>query len=322
MKKITLLTIAVAFFAGLTAQNVLFNNWPLVTHANQGAGGQHASALDTNLHSTYGFRCANTSTGVTFRVAEEFTVTGTGWVCDSIIFYSYQTGSSTTSTITMMDFMIWSGAPDGPTSTIVYGDSLQNRLDATSFSGIYRSRTVDLQNNQRPIMRVAHKFVPALTLVPGTYYVDWRTAGSMTSGPWVPPVTIAQVVSTGDGLQKNGGTWANVNDQKSNQPQGLPFIIKGTGVGINEVGGVASVDIYPNPMVNNATVAINFSQAGMNISDISFVVFDMVGKEVIRMENLSSQRFTIERGNLSAGMYLFQVVNANGVLKTGKITVE
>jgi hypothetical protein len=305
------------FCCGVFAQMVLHDNGPMVTHPNQGAGGAHVAQLDTNMHYVYGFRCANLApTG--YRCADDFTVTGGGWVVDSVICYTYQTGSTQTSTITDFDFMIWNGVPNS--STIVYGDSMTNMLDQTSFSGIYKARSFDLLNNQRPIMRVAHKAMNC-TLSPGTYFLDFRTAGTLASGPWAPPITILATAVTGDGLQNVGGVWNNVVDSKNGDPQGFPFVIKGTTVGINEINPVHNVSLFPNPMTTSATVAIEFNQAA-NINDFSFVVYDVVGKEVMRYNNLTSKKFEITRGDLGAGMYLWQVESATGVLKSGKLNVE
>src|SRR5687768_1015950 len=101
MKKSTLFLTLLAAVIGLNAQ-VLHNNGPLVTNPGGGFGGADASVLDTNFHSTYGSRNANIN-NTTYRVAEEFVVPSTGWILDSVIFYQYQTGSTTTSTITTLD---------------------------------------------------------------------------------------------------------------------------------------------------------------------------------------------------------------------------
>lgn len=317
MKKITLgLTLFTAL--GLNAQ-VLHNNGPLVTHPGGGFGGSDACALDTAYHSTYGSRNANVN-NTTYRVAEEFVVPSQGWVLDSVIFYQYQTGSTTTSSITTLDFIIWNGTPDA--STIVYGDSNLTYIDGNTFSNIYRSRTVDLLNSQRPIMRVSHKFTPALTLTAGTYYIDWRAFGSLSSGPWVPIIESGNVW-TGTSLQKVGMTWQTPTDAKSGEGMGFPFILKGTVAnGVDDLSGVASVDVYPNPVVDNATIAINFSIQNPNLSEISFVVYDLLGKEVKRINNLSSHKFNVSFSDLSSGMYMYQVVSPKGVLNTGKVTKE
>ncbi|MBK8434866.1 MAG: hypothetical protein IPL28_27770 [Chloroflexi bacterium] len=45
------------------------------------------------------------------RVSDQFTVTdAVGWTLTGLTFYSYQTGSTTTSTITEVNYNIWDGS--------------------------------------------------------------------------------------------------------------------------------------------------------------------------------------------------------------------
>ena len=59
----------------------------------------------------------------------------------------------------------------------------------------------------------------------GTYWVAWQTDGTLSSGPWAPPVTILGQTTTGNGQQSiTGGPYAPVSDVGG---QGFPFIIEG-----------------------------------------------------------------------------------------------
>lgn len=320
MKKSTLLIMALVLGMAMSAQ-VLVSNGPFVTHPGQGAGGANYSAMDTNLY-TYaagilGFRASNTSTGVVYRVADDFTIpASTTWSIDSIIFYGYQTGASTTSTITQLDFVIWNGLPDQ--STIVYGDTTMNLLDQTSWANCYRGVHYDLLNVQRPIMRVAHN-LPGTQLGPGTYYLDWRYAGTLTSGPWANPIAIPNQAVTGDAMQKGGTAWNNI--MNNGNGQGLPFVIKGTVVGsVAENGGVVNMNVWPNPVTENAQFGINLAN-GANISDFNFAILDVLGKEVVRMDKLTSGHFTVNCIDLPAGVYVYQLSNASGVVHSDKFNV-
>ena len=71
-----------------------------------------------------------------------------------------------------------------------------------------------------------HTCSAGVHLPPGTYWVDWQAAGSLASGPWVPPVTILGQTTTGDAKQQVTGTWGPVLD--GTYPQGLPFVVRGT----------------------------------------------------------------------------------------------
>jgi hypothetical protein len=163
---------------------VLYDNGTLVTHPAGGAGGANASAVQTGLgNSTYGFGHA-ISAGL--RMADDFTVPAGGWNISTITFYAYQTGSTTTTTINNVNLRIWDGQPGA--SNIVFGDDTTNRLAGSSFSNIYRVLDTGLLDTARPIMA---DVVTVNTILPaGTYWLDWQTGGTLTSGPWAPPVTI------------------------------------------------------------------------------------------------------------------------------------
>lgn len=205
----------------------LWNNGPFITHPTGGAGGNAASAVQTNLQmSTYGFNANHAaSPGNYYYFADDFTVTGT-WNLQTITFYGYQTGSTTTSTFTGVYVRIWNGPPNAG-GTVVWGDLTTNRLQSTNWSNVYRVLDTDLTNTQRPIMRIIAD-VSGCVLSAGTYWIQWGYTGSLTSGPWGPPITILGQTNTGNALQATTTGWTQLIDSGANAPQGLPFIIDGT----------------------------------------------------------------------------------------------
>jgi len=163
------------------------------------------------------------STG--FRVADDFSVPVGGWTIDDIVFFAYQTGSTTASTITAINFRIWDGVPG--VGNVVFGDTATNRLLSSSWSNIYRVLDTALTNNQRPVMSVTAD--AGVFLAAGTYWLDWQVGGSLSSGPWAPPISILGQATTGNGLQFNptAGTWGNLLDTSTGTIQGLPFQLIG-----------------------------------------------------------------------------------------------
>ena len=104
----------------------LHDNGPLVTHPGGGAGGANTTALQTALGlSTYGF---GNQASAGNRIADDFTVGGSGWLVTTVVFIGYQTGSTTTSTFTSVNLRIWDGPPNDPTSMVVFGDTTTNRM--------------------------------------------------------------------------------------------------------------------------------------------------------------------------------------------------
>ncbi|MEW6470538.1 MAG: T9SS type A sorting domain-containing protein [Bacteroidota bacterium] len=298
----------------VNTQAVLVDNGPLVTHPGQGSGGADVSALISPLTS-FGY---NNSFSTLRMIADNFTVSGT-WDVDSLIFFNYQTGSSTTSTLNGLYVAIYNGNPMSG-GQIVWGDTVTDVFDGTYWSGIYRAQDVDLLNTQRPIMKVYHAPVTC-NLSAGTYWVAWRTSGSLASGPWVPPITYTSQTTTGDGLQYTGGTWVSVADGTTGDQQGFPFILKGTMTGIEESPFIKTFALYPNPATTALTVQLTTSSE-IKVSDLSFVVYDMLGNEVSRTNGLSNT-FTFDCTSLSSGMYIYKIVDGgNTALKSGKFSVQ
>jgi hypothetical protein len=207
---------------------VLFDNGPLVNGFGTGVGGADESILQSvSLGMTtlgFGHQVLNDN-----RVADDFTVpAGDTWDITQITFFAYQTNSSTTSTMTAVNFEIWDGIPGA--STLVFGDMATNRLMSTSWSGIYRvSETSTGTSTARPIMANVCSPMAPLQLTSGTYYIAWRTDGTLSSGPWAPPVTIDGMSTTGNGLQSLAGAAYNpALDGGTSTQQGFPFIIEGS----------------------------------------------------------------------------------------------
>jgi hypothetical protein len=202
---------------------VLYDNGPLVTNPGGGAGGADVSALQTGIGmDTYGFGYQQSAGN---RVADDFTITGGGWFIETITFFGYQTGSSTTSTFTAMNLRIWDGPPDNPASMVVFGDTTTNVMTSSVFSNIYRTLDTSLTATDRPIMAntvTVNTFLPT-----GTYWLDWQANGTLASGPWAPPITILGQTTTGNALQWTG-SWAAAVDGGLFTPQGFPFVIEGS----------------------------------------------------------------------------------------------
>ncbi len=204
----------------------------LITHPGAGAGGGDESRLQsTSLGmGTLGFGAQQT---VPNRIADDFVVPAGGWDVNAISFYTYQTGSTTTSTFTGMTFQIWNGPPNVGGSAVVFGDTTTNRLSSTAFTNIFRVTETTIGGSTRPIMAVTASGL-TINLPAGTYWLDWALTGSLASGPWAPPITITGTAVTGNGLQfttpmpPTPGAWAAAVDGGTGTPaQGFPFTIEG-----------------------------------------------------------------------------------------------
>ena len=213
-------------------REVLFDQSEMVTNPGAGVGGADVSALQGN-QTTYG---PNVSNGLNYAVADDFTLTGASTI-EEIEVYSYQTGSSTTSTYTGMYVEIYDGNPMSG-GQVIWGDRTTNLMTSTAFTGIYRTTSTDLTNSQRPIMSVTASGLN-IELEAGEYWMSYTLEGTLTSGPWAMPRVIPGEMTTGNGLQDQAGTWATLIDDGSGTAYGIAMKISGSGNGgpVPPVGG-------------------------------------------------------------------------------------
>ncbi|NJN45036.1 MAG: hypothetical protein HC806_10165 [Anaerolineae bacterium] len=117
-------------------------------------------------------------------MADDFTVTdANGWDIQTFTFFAYQTGSTTSSTITAVNYRVWDGSPSDPGSVVVFGDTTTNQLIGSTWTNSYRvSEATSGTAVDRPIMSVVASAGGGFHLSPGTYWVDWQVDGSLASG--------------------------------------------------------------------------------------------------------------------------------------------
>jgi hypothetical protein len=213
-------------------REVLFDQSEMVTNPGAGVGGADVSALQGS-QTTYG---PNVSNGLSYAVADDFTLTGASTI-EEIEVYSYQTGSSTTSTYTGMYVEIYDGNPMAG-GQVIWGDRTTNLMTSTAFTGIYRTTSTDLTNSQRPIMSVTASGLN-IELEAGEYWMSYTLEGTLTSGPWAMPRVIPGEMTTGNGLHDQAGTWATLIDDGSGTAYGIAMKISGSGNGgpVPPVGG-------------------------------------------------------------------------------------
>jgi hypothetical protein len=79
------------------------------------------------------------------------------------------------------------------------------------------------------------------------------------------------------------------------------------------------VSIFPNPFSQSATI---FISADMQCKNTQFKMMNVLGETVKTIENISANELKLDRGNLSKGIYFYQLKDNGIVITTGKIIIE
>ncbi|MCK6614591.1 MAG: T9SS type A sorting domain-containing protein [Ignavibacteriaceae bacterium] len=265
-----------------STEGLLFDNGPLVSLPAGGCSGGDASILDGSVggHTLYGW---GANRNANFYMADDFTNTQL-WTLDSLKFFTYQTGA-TAVTINGVYVQIWSGNPSAGGS-VVWGDTVTNRLAVARLSNIYRAQSTTPTNCDRRVMEVIATCNAILP--PGTYWVQWGLTGTLASGPWVPPVTIPGQAVTGNAQQKGPNGWtAALNGTTS--ANGAPFIVYGsdnivpvelTSFAASVIGSTVELKWTTASEVNNRGFEVQRKSADGLFQSIAFVAGNGTTTEV------------------------------------------
>ncbi len=89
--------------------------------------------------------------------------------------------------------------------------------------------------------------------------------------------------------------------------------------GLENIEASLKVKLYPNPAIT--TTQLDLYTRDLN-EPLSFVLYDVVGKEIMR-KNIPLYQIQINRNGLASGIYLWQVQNNTGQAKAkGKLVWE
>lgn len=87
--------------------------------------------------------------------------------------------------------------------------------------------------------------------------------------------------------------------------------------GIKMADFASSIKCYPNPFSNSTTL-----QPDKPFNSASISIFNSVGIEVKQINNISTQTITINRDNLSSGIYFIRLILDNKVYNVEKLVIR
>lgn len=89
--------------------------------------------------------------------------------------------------------------------------------------------------------------------------------------------------------------------------------------GINDYSGILQIRVYPNPVFSSFTLSIDKDQ---NFKQFTFILYNMLGEEMKRVENIAQNETEVSRGKLPSGIYMYKLLNESSTVKSGTIIME
>jgi hypothetical protein len=81
-------------------------------------------------------------------------------------------------------------------------------------------------------------------------------------------------------------------------------------------GNFFNSSVYPNPFSDHTTLVIE-----KKLSDAVLIVFNRFGQQVRKINHLSGNNINIDRANLQAGIYFFQILDKSILKSNGKLVI-
>ncbi len=281
--------------------------WTPVNQSNDSVWVSPSATSTYTLTATDVFGCTTTDSAIVLvnSLPTLFTLgdticngaTGTVYASGSGTFYSWNSG-------TWLGNLVY----DNPVSTSTY---TVTSTDTNNCSSIAMATIVV---NSLPVVSVSSF---------GTHCVD-DAAFSLTGGSPAGGFYSGTAVSAGSFSPSTAGngthtvayTYIDANGCASSD-SGNVIIDACTGISSNSAA--TGVSVYPNPFHESATVSID---ANTVLHNGIFTLYDITGKIVLEMKNVTSTTISINRNTLENGIYFYTFTDNGVVIGSGKIVVE
>ena len=192
----------------------------------------------TGANAVGGLAAHPTTTGGSFRLADNFTITGP-MSLHHVTLYAYQSGASA-NPFAAVNLRIWNGRPGDTGSTVIFGDTTTNRLEWLIATGMYRvfnstaTPAPMTPDTSKPIWAL-DAALGNLQLAPGTYWLDWQIVPTNSALEAFTPIVTkagARTVAGANARQFTTGGWVDAVDTgkpatSADVVVDLPFMLYG-----------------------------------------------------------------------------------------------
>jgi len=141
-----------------------------------------------------------------YTLADDFTVpAGPSWNVSKITVFAYQTGyAGSTSPFNDLRLQIFDTDPSVGTPTPVFGNLTTNRLSNSVTASMYRAAAAG--GTTRQIWKLEANI--AITLAPGTYWIEWQQGTSTAGGNFTPLGTVVGTTTqAGNNAKQKKYSW-------------------------------------------------------------------------------------------------------------------
>jgi hypothetical protein len=141
----------------------------------------------------------------------------------------------------------------------------------------------------------------------GNWYLDGTLIPNATDSNYIPMVNGDYTFTTNPTIDGCTSTSA---------------IFTVTSVGLQNQNQAFNVVVYPNPMIDEAVIAIN---SNVNYSNVYLVINDVTGRKIFTENIVIKQglnQVNINKNILTQGVYFYEILSSNERLAEGKLLVK
>lgn len=86
--------------------------------------------------------------------------------------------------------------------------------------------------------------------------------------------------------------------------------------GINEKSKENHISVFPNPLSRQSTL-----RTEMYLKNAKLIIYNSLGQQIKQLYNINGNTFTLQRDNLSVGLYYLRLIQDNQIIATGKLII-